>query len=65
MPIGSLVGGVLIDSVGGTGTLAVLGAVLCLIALAFSQVRGLRAASLAVPAHASEAVLPASEGIGV
>jgi MFS transporter, ENTS family, enterobactin (siderophore) exporter len=64
MPIGSLVGGVLIDSVGGTGTLAVLGAVLCLIALVFSQVRGLRAASLTVPAHASEAVLPASEGIG-
>lgn len=62
MPIGSLVGGVLIDSVGGTVTLAVLGAVLCLIALAFSQVRGLRAASLAPP-HTPGPVLPISEGI--
>ena len=62
MPIGSLVGGVLIDSVGGTGTLAVLGAVLCLIALVFSQVRGLRVASLAPP-HPPGPVLPITEGL--
>ncbi len=64
MPIGSLVGGVLIDSVGGTGTLAVLGAVLCLIALVFSQARGLRAASLAPP-HPGGPVLPIAEGLEV
>ena len=47
MPIGSLIGGVLIDTIGGTETVAVLGIWLCLLALAFSQVRSLRAASLA------------------
>jgi MFS family permease len=50
MPIGSLVGGILIDTIGGTGTLAVMGGSMCIIALGFTQVRGLRAASLA-PAH--------------
>src|SRR3954469_790336 len=49
MPIGSLVGGVLIDAVGGTATLAILGAATCLLALAFSQVDSLRSASLAPP----------------
>jgi MFS family permease len=49
MPIGSLVGGVLIDAVGGTATLAILGAATCLLALAFSQVESLRSASLAPP----------------
>jgi len=52
MPIGNLVGGLLIDHIGGTETLAVLGAALCVLALAFTQIRGLRAASLA-PAHVS------------
>jgi MFS family permease len=47
MPIGMLVGGVLIDTIGGSGTLAVMGAGMCLLALAFTQVRGLRSASLA------------------
>lgn len=47
MPIGSLVGGVLIDVVGGSTTLAILGVTTCLLALAFSQVGALRAASLA------------------
>jgi MFS family permease len=47
MPIGSLIGGLLIDSVGGTATLAILGVALCALALAFSQVRTLRSASLA------------------
>lgn len=50
MPIGSIIGGILIDTIGGTGTLAVMGAWMCVLALAFTQVRGLRAASLA-PAH--------------
>jgi MFS family permease len=64
IPIGSLVGGILIDTIGGTGTLAVLGASLCTIALVFSQVRGLRAASFAPPRpHAPEPVLPISEGL--
>jgi MFS family permease len=52
MPIGSIVGGILIDTIGGTGTLAVMGAWMCVLALAFTQVRGLRAASLA-PSHVS------------
>jgi predicted MFS family arabinose efflux permease len=47
MPIGSLIGGLLIDSVGGTATLAILGSGVCALALGFSQVRSLRAASLA------------------
>jgi ENTS family enterobactin (siderophore) exporter len=62
IPIGSLIGGILIDTFGGTKTLAILGASLCLIAIVFSQVRGLRAASLA-PARATERVLPIAEGI--
>jgi MFS transporter, ENTS family, enterobactin (siderophore) exporter len=64
MPIGSLIGGILIDSVGGTGTLAILGIGVCALALGFSQVRALRAASLAPP-HPRDPVpiLPASEGI--
>lgn len=66
IPIGSLVGGVLIDTIGGTGTLFVLGTALCLVALVFSQVRGLRAASLAPPSQrGAEPVLPMSEGIEV
>ena len=47
MPIGMLIGGVLIDTIGGSGTLVVMGAGMCLLALAFTQVRGLRNASLA------------------
>ena len=47
MPIGSLVGGVLIDTVGGSATLAILGVSLCVLAIAFSQVDSLRRASLA------------------
>jgi MFS family permease len=50
MPIGSLIGGVLIDWVGGTATLAILGSAVCALALGFSQVKSLRAASLA-PGH--------------
>ena len=64
MPIGSLVGGVLIDTVGGTSTVAILGASICVIALGFSQVRPLRAASLA-PSHLRppEPLLPISDGL--
>ena len=49
MPVGNLVGGALIDTIGGTGTLAVMGIAMCVLALAFTQVRGLSAASLAPP----------------
>jgi MFS family permease len=49
MPVGNLVGGLLIDAIGGTATLAVLGIAMCILALAFTQVRGLSAASLAPP----------------
>ena len=47
MPIGSLVGGILIDTVGGTATTAILGVGICGVALLFSQVQALRSASLA------------------
>ena len=50
MPIGSLIGGLLIDTIGGTATLAVLGTSLCAIGLAFTQIGALRRASLA-PRH--------------
>jgi MFS family permease len=64
MPIGNLVGGVLIDAFGGTSTLAILGGSLCVLALGFSRVRPLRAASLA-PSHPATAVpvLPISDGL--
>jgi MFS family permease len=46
MPIGSLIGGVLIDTVGGTATLAILGVAMCVLAVGFGQVGSLRSASL-------------------
>jgi MFS family permease len=46
MPIGSLIGGVLIDAVGGTATLAILGVAMCALAVGFGQVGALRSASL-------------------
>jgi len=52
MPIGSLVGGILIDTIGGTRTLAVLGIAMAGVAIAFTRAGGLRAASLA-PVHAA------------
>jgi MFS transporter, ENTS family, enterobactin (siderophore) exporter len=64
IPIGSLIGGVLIDTVGGTATLAVMGISMCVLALGFTQARGLRAASLApVVSRAPEPVLAAAEGL--
>jgi MFS transporter, ENTS family, enterobactin (siderophore) exporter len=56
MPIGNLIGGILIDVVGGTATLAILGAATCAVALVFSQVPSLKAASLAP--HRSSAPAP-------
>jgi MFS family permease len=51
-PIGLLAGGLLIDSIGGTQTIAVIGVAACALALAFAPVRALRQASLA-PAQAA------------
>jgi ENTS family enterobactin (siderophore) exporter len=52
------------NTVGGTGTLAILGASICVLALSFSQVRPLRAASLAPPhLRAPEPLLPISDGL--
>jgi MFS transporter, ENTS family, enterobactin (siderophore) exporter len=63
-PFGFLVGGLLIDTVGGSATLAILGSSLCVLGLAFTQVRALRAASLIpAPAREPEPVLRAAEGI--
>jgi MFS family permease len=64
MPIGSLIGGILIDAIGGTGTLVVVGASLCVLAVGFSQVRPLRAASFAPPhLRAIETLFPISDGL--
>jgi MFS family permease len=64
MPIGGLIGGFLIDSIGGSETLAVMGVALCVVALAFTQVGALRQASLA-PRHVPRppAVSTALDGI--
>ena len=63
IPIGSVVGGVLIDRFGGTTTLAILGVALSVVALVFSRMPGLRAASLA-PGRVgpAEPILPVSGG---
>jgi MFS family permease len=57
-PIGSLIGGILIDAVGGSATLVVFGAAMCLIALVFTQAKPLRAADF-VPAHPGSPSAPA------
>jgi MFS family permease len=62
MPIGNLIGGVLIDTVGGTATLAVMGASIVVVGLVFTQVAGLRAASLA-PQHVATALSPSAPGV--
>jgi predicted MFS family arabinose efflux permease len=46
-PLGMLGGGVLIDATSGTTTITVMGAALCVLALAFVPVRALRRANLA------------------
>jgi MFS family permease len=65
MPIGSLVGGILIDAIGGTETLAILGASICLLAFVFSQVDALRSASLAPSGQPPrvEPMLPIPDGL--
>jgi len=64
MPFGGLIGGVLIDTIGGTETLAVMGGAIALVALVFTQVSALRAASLAPRQVAMPpAVSPALDGI--
>jgi hypothetical protein len=45
-PLGMLAGGVLIDATSGTTTIGIMGATLCILALAFVPVRALRAASV-------------------
>jgi MFS family permease len=47
MPFGAVIGGILIDTIGGTATLVVIGSSMCIVALAFTQVRALGDASLA------------------
>jgi MFS family permease len=47
--IGLLVGGVLIDAVGGTETIAIIGLAMCVLALAFVPVRAIREATLTAP----------------
>jgi len=51
-PIGLLAGGLLIDSVGGTQTIVVIGLASCVLALGFVPVRALREATLAPAAPA-------------
>jgi MFS transporter, ENTS family, enterobactin (siderophore) exporter len=46
-PVGFVLGGALIDAVGGTETIAIVGVSMCVLALAFVPARGLRAASVA------------------
>jgi ENTS family enterobactin (siderophore) exporter len=65
MPFGALIGGVLIDTVGGTATLAILGGAICALALAFSPVEALRHASLAPtrPKAVVEPIFPIPDGL--
>src|SRR5262249_2236141 len=65
MPIGSLVGGILIDTTGGSETLAILGGATCAIALVFTQVGALRSASLAPGSHRPtvEPIQPIPDGL--
>jgi len=60
--VGSLIGGILIDTVGGTATLAVIGIAACAAGLAFSRAPALHEASL-TGKPPLEPVLPIAEGI--
>jgi MFS family permease len=51
-PIGMITGGLLIDTIGGTATIVVIGLCACLLSLAFRPVRALRSATLAPAAPA-------------
>jgi MFS family permease len=63
-PVASLIGGILIDAVGGSATLAILGATTCLVAVGFSGASALRGAHLPATSRppAFEPVLPISDG---
>ncbi|HEY2916154.1 MAG TPA: MFS transporter [Candidatus Limnocylindrales bacterium] len=63
-PPASLIGGISIDAIGGTATLAVFGLAVAVIGLAFTQVAGLRHASLAPRQAAPGPILEADEGVG-
>lgn len=64
-PIGSLIGGFLIDAIGGSGTLVVFGIATCACALAFTQVGALQAAAFAPTAVApvANAMEPVPDGL--
>jgi MFS transporter, ENTS family, enterobactin (siderophore) exporter len=64
-PIGSLVGGILIDAIGGSSTLIVIGAGICSIALVYLPVRGLRNATFVpvAPVSATIATAPLAERV--
>lgn len=62
-PLGAIIAGVLIDTVGGSATLGILGLATCVVGLAFSRSTALGRASLAARRDPPEPVLPASEGI--
>ena len=64
IPIGSLVGGILIDAVGGTRTLALMGVAMFVAAVVFMQVPALHEASLAPPRPQAPEPMPrAAEGL--
>jgi MFS family permease len=54
-PIGLLAGGLLVDAVGGTATLALIGVALCLLVAAFAPVARLRQARMSGPPAAAAA----------
>lgn len=54
-PVGSLIGGILIDALGGSATLIVFGTAICGLALAFAPVRALREAAFVPPTPLSAA----------
>lgn len=64
-PIGALIGGVLIDAIGGSATLVVFGVAMCALALAFAPMAALRSASMSPPSPVPVAnpVLPIPDGL--
>ena len=64
IPIASLIGGALIDAIGGSATLVVLGGAMCAFALALTRFGALRAAEFVPTAPALATSLPAiAEGV--
>jgi len=60
----SLLGGAIIDTIGGTSTLVVFGLAIVVVAIVFTRVASLREASLATQHAASVPILEAAEGVG-